>query len=38
MGQNRNAQKVLVGKPERIWPLGRPKFRWENCIKIDLKG
>jgi len=28
--------RVLVGKPERKRPLGRPRFRWENNIKIDL--
>ena len=29
--------KVLVGKPERKRPLGRPRRRWEDNIKMDLK-
>jgi hypothetical protein len=31
----RNAYKVLDGKPERCRPLGRPKCRWKDAIKID---
>jgi hypothetical protein len=34
--QNRNAYRVLVRKPERKTPLGRPRHRWEDSIKIDL--
>jgi hypothetical protein len=34
----RNAYKVLVGKPEGKKPLGRPRHRWENNIKMDLRG
>jgi len=29
--------RVLVGKPEEKRPLGRPRHRWENNIKIDLQ-
>jgi hypothetical protein len=29
--------RVLVGKPERKRPLGRPRRRWENNIKMDLQ-
>jgi len=29
--------RVLVGKPEGIRPLGRPRCRWEDNIKIDLQ-
>jgi hypothetical protein len=29
--------RILVGKPERNRPLGRPRSRWENNIKTDLK-
>ena len=28
---------VLVGKPERKEPVGRPRRRWENNIKMDLQ-
>jgi len=30
-------QRVLVGKPEGKRPLGRPRRRWENNIKMDLQ-
>jgi hypothetical protein len=33
----RNEYKILVGKPERKRPLGRPVCRWEADIKMDLK-
>jgi hypothetical protein len=36
MGEERKVYKVLVGKPEGKRPLGRPRRRWENGIKIDL--
>jgi hypothetical protein len=36
MGERRGAYKVLVGKPEGRRPLGRPRRRWENNIKMDL--
>jgi hypothetical protein len=32
-----NIYKHLVGKPELKRPLGRPKHRWENNIKVKLK-
>ena len=35
MELSRNAYKILVGRPERR-PLGRPRRRWENNIKMDL--
>ena len=35
--QSRNAYRVLVGKPEGKRPLGRPRRRWEDNIKIDLR-
>jgi hypothetical protein len=37
MGEERNLYKVLVGKPEGKRPLGRPRRRWENWIRMDLK-
>ena len=37
MEQSRNAYRVLVGKPEGKRTLGRPKRRWEDNIKIDLR-
>jgi hypothetical protein len=36
MGENRNACKLLVGKPEGMRPLGRPRGRWEDDIRMDL--
>jgi len=33
----RSEYRVLVGKPEGKRPLGRPRRRWEDNIKIDLK-
>jgi hypothetical protein len=33
----RNAYKILAGKPEGNRPLGRPRHRWENNIKMDLR-
>jgi hypothetical protein len=37
MGKDRGMHRVLVGKPEGNWPLGRPRRRWKNNIKMDLK-
>jgi hypothetical protein len=34
--EERRLYKVLVGKPEGKRPLGRPKRRWEDGIRIDL--
>jgi hypothetical protein len=36
MGEKRNVYRLLVGQPERKKPLGRPRRRWINNIKIDL--
>ena len=36
MGERRGAYRVLVGKPEGRRPLGRPRRRWEDNIKMDL--
>jgi hypothetical protein len=36
-GQKRNAYRILLGKPEGKRPLGRPKHRWEDNIKMDLR-
>ncbi|KAJ4448542.1 hypothetical protein ANN_10560 [Periplaneta americana] len=35
--QSRNAYRVLVGRPEGKRPLGRPRRRWEDNIKMDLR-
>jgi hypothetical protein len=37
LGEGRGAYKVLVGRPERKRPLGRPRHRWEDNIKMDLR-
>jgi hypothetical protein len=36
MGEGRGVQRVLVGKPEGKRPLGRPRHRWEDNIKMNL--
>jgi hypothetical protein len=36
-GGNRNAYRILVGKPEGKRPLGRLRRRWLDNIKIDLR-
>jgi hypothetical protein len=36
MGKMRNVYRILVGKPEWKRPLGRPRHRWEDNIKMDL--
>jgi hypothetical protein len=36
-GEKRVVYRVLVGKPERKRPLGRPRRRWEDNIKMDLQ-
>jgi hypothetical protein len=37
-GEKRNAYRILVGKPEGNRPLGRPRRRWVDNIKMDLGG
>ena len=37
MGEERGVHRVLVGKPEGRRPLGRPRCRWEDNIKMDLQ-
>jgi hypothetical protein len=37
MGEKRNASRVLVGKSEGNRPLGRPRLKWEDNIKMDLR-
>ena len=37
MGEGRGVHRVLVGKPEGKRPLGRPRRRWEDNIKMDLQ-
>ena len=37
MGEGRGVYRVLVGKPEGKRPLGRPRRRWEDNIKMNLK-
>jgi hypothetical protein len=37
MGEERGVHGVLVGKPEGKRPLGRPRHRWEDNIKMDLQ-
>jgi hypothetical protein len=38
MGVKRNAYRILVGKPEGERPLRRTRRRWEDNIKMDLRG
>ena len=37
MVEGRGVHRVLVGKPEGKRPLGRPRHRWEDNIKMDLQ-
>jgi hypothetical protein len=37
MGEDRKVYKVLVGNTERKRPLGRPRRRWEDGMRIDLR-
>jgi hypothetical protein len=37
MMEGRGVRRVLVGKPEGKRPLGRPRRRWEDNIKMDLQ-
>jgi hypothetical protein len=36
-GEKRNAYRLLVGKPEGKRPLGRPRRRWEDNIRMNLR-
>jgi hypothetical protein len=36
-GEKRNAYRILVGKPEVKRPLGRPRRRWEDNFRMDLR-
>jgi hypothetical protein len=36
MGKKRNAYRLLMGKPEGKIPLGRPRRRWVDNIRMDL--
>jgi hypothetical protein len=38
VGEKRNIYRILVGKPEGKRPLGRPRRRWVDNIKMVLKG
>jgi hypothetical protein len=37
MGEERCVYRVVVGRPEGKRPLGRPRRRWEDNVKIDLR-
>jgi hypothetical protein len=37
MGEGRGVYRVLVGRPESKRSLGRPRLRWEDNIKMDLR-
>jgi hypothetical protein len=37
MGEKKNAYRILVGNPRGKRPLERPRRRWENNIKMDLR-
>jgi hypothetical protein len=37
MGEERKLYKVLVGEPEGKRPLGRPRRRWEDGVRMDLR-
>jgi hypothetical protein len=37
MREKRNAYRILVGKPEENRPLGRPRCRWEDTVRMDLR-
>jgi hypothetical protein len=37
MADRRGVYRVMVGKPEGMRPLGRPRRRWENNIKMNLQ-
>jgi hypothetical protein len=37
MGNRKGAYRILVGRPEGRRPLGRPRRRWDDNIKMDLQ-
>jgi hypothetical protein len=37
MGERRDVYRGLMGKPEGKRPVGKPRLRWENVIKVDLR-
>jgi hypothetical protein len=37
MGEERKVYKVFVGKPEGKGPFGRPRRRWEDGVRMDLR-
>jgi hypothetical protein len=37
IGETRNAYNILVGKPEGKRPFGRPRRRWEDNIRMELR-
>jgi hypothetical protein len=37
MGEGRGVYRVLVGKPEGKRPLGRPRRRWEDIVRVNLQ-
>jgi hypothetical protein len=37
MGEERKVYRILAGKPEGKIPLGRPRRRWEDGIRMDLR-
>jgi len=37
VGERRVVYRALVGKPEGKRPLGRPRFRWEDNVKMDIQ-
>jgi hypothetical protein len=37
MGEGRNVYRVLVGRPEGKRPFERPRLRWEDGIRMDLR-
>jgi hypothetical protein len=37
MGEKKSVYRVFVGRPRRKRPLGRPRHRWEDNMKMDLR-
>jgi hypothetical protein len=37
MGEMRNVYKILVGNPEGMRPVGRPRRRWDDNIRMDIR-